>query len=156
MARTVTILLVEDDPNDALLVRMAFQRTRSGIPLIILPNGLEAINYLQGEGVYADRAKYPIPDIILLDLKMPLMSGFDVLRWIRERPGLKRLPVIVLTSSVQDADARTAYDAGANSYLVKPTDFNELVESIKNLGDFWLDGSKLPQTGQNAPEHPEP
>ncbi|HXU76610.1 MAG TPA: response regulator [Methylomirabilota bacterium] len=148
--------MVEDDPNDALLVRMAFQRTRSGIPLIILPNGLEAINYLQGEGVYADRAKYPIPDIILLDLKMPLMSGFDVLRWIRERPGLKRLPVIVLTSSVQDADARTAYDAGANSYLVKPTDFNELVESIKNLGDFWLDGSKLPQTAQNAPEHPEP
>jgi len=156
MARTVTILLVEDDPNDALLVRMAFQRTRSGIPLIILPNGLEAINYLQGEGVYADRAKYPIPDIILLDLKMPLMSGFDVLRWIRERPGLKSLPVIVLTSSVQDADARTAYDAGANSYLVKPTDFNELVESIKTLGDFWLDGSKLPQAGHNAPEIPEP
>jgi CheY-like chemotaxis protein len=152
VARTVTILLVEDDPNDALLVRMAFQRTRSGIPLIILPNGLEAVNYLKGEGVYADRAKYPIPDIILLDLRMPLMSGFEVLQWIRERPGLKRLPVIVLTSSVQEADARTAYEAGANSYLVKPTDFNELVDSIKNLGDFWLDGSKLPQTNPNSPD----
>ncbi len=149
MARTVTILLVEDDPNDALLVRMAFQRTRSGIPLLIVPNGLEAVNYLNGEGIYADRSAYPIPDIILLDLKMPLMSGFEVLRWIRERPGLKRLPVIVLTSSVQDSDARAAYDAGANSYLVKPTDFNELVDSIKNLGDFWLDGSKLPQTNSN-------
>jgi CheY-like chemotaxis protein len=144
--------LVEDDPNDALLVRMAFQRTRSGIPLIILPNGLEAVNYLKGEGVYADRAKYPIPDIILLDLRMPLMSGFEVLHWIRERPGLKRLPVIVLTSSVQEADARNAYEAGANSYLVKPTDFNELVDSIKNLGDFWLDGSKLPQTNPNSPD----
>ena len=152
MARTVTILLVEDDPNDALLVRMAFQRTRSGIPLIILPNGLEAVNYLKGEGVYADRAKYPMPDIILLDLRMPLMSGFEVLQWIRERPGLKRLPVIVLTSSVQEADARTAYEAGANSYLVKPTDFNELVDSIKNLGDFWLDGSKLPETNPNSPD----
>jgi CheY-like chemotaxis protein len=152
VARTVTILLVEDDPNDALLVRMAFQRTRSGIPLIILPNGLEAVNYLKGEGVYADRAKYPMPDIILLDLRMPLMSGFEVLQWIRERPGLKRLPVIVLTSSVQEADARTAYEAGANSYLVKPTDFNELVDSIKNLGDFWLDGSKLPETNPNSPD----
>jgi CheY-like chemotaxis protein len=154
VARTITILLAEDDPNDALLVRMAFQRTRSGLPLMIVPNGLEAINYLKGEGVYADRTRFPMPDIILLDLKMPLLSGFEVLGWLREQPLLKRLPVIILTSSVQDQDARRAYEAGANSYLVKPTDFNELVETIKNLGDFWFEGSKLPEIGSLASQPP--
>jgi CheY-like chemotaxis protein len=151
VARTITILLAEDDPNDALLVRMAFQRTRSGVPLMVVPNGLEAVNYLKGEGVYADRTRYPMPDIILLDLKMPLMSGFEVLGWLKGQPLLKRLPVIVLTSSVQDEDARRAYEAGANSYLVKPTDFNELVETMQHLGDFWFEGSKLPETGNLTP-----
>jgi CheY-like chemotaxis protein len=143
--------LAEDDPNDALLVRMAFQRTRSGVPLMVVPNGLEAVNYLKGEGVYADRTRYPMPDIILLDLKMPLMSGFEVLGWLKGQPLLKRLPVIVLTSSVQDEDARRAYETGANSYLVKPTDFNELVETMQHLGDFWFEGSKLPETGNLTP-----
>ena len=121
------------------------------MPVILVPNGLEAVKYLKGEPPYSDRTKYPVPDIVLLDLKMPFMSGFEVLHWIRQRPGLKRLPVIILTSSVQDSDARAAYEAGANSYLVKPTDFNELVDSIKNLGDFWFDGSKLPEADFDRP-----
>jgi Response regulators consisting of a CheY-like receiver domain and a winged-helix DNA-binding domain len=144
VARSLSILLVEDDPNDVLLVRRAFQQTRSGIPLFVMRNGLEAINYLSGEGTYADRQAYPLPDIVLLDLSMPLMDGIEVLQWIRSQPGLKRLPVIVLTTSMNESDSKKAYEAGANSYVVKPGSFNELVEAIRSLGDFWLGGTQLP------------
>ena len=147
MARSPNILLVEDDPNDALLVAKAFQKTLGGIPLQVVPNGQEAVNYLKGEGRYANRAEHPFPDIVLLDLKMPLMNGFDVLRWIRQQPKLRRLPVIVLTGSVHDSDARLAYEIGANSYVIKPTDFNRLMETMKVLGNFWLGGTKLPEAG---------
>jgi len=145
VARSPNILLVEDDPNDALLVTKAFQKTLGGIPLHIVANGQEAVSYLKGEAQYADRARHPFPDIVLLDLKMPMMNGFEVLRWIRGQPKLKRLPVIVLTGSVQDSDARLAYEIGANSYVIKPTDFNRLMETMKILGSFWLGGTKLPE-----------
>src|SRR5438874_7239979 len=148
MARTAAVLLVEDDPNDALLVRKAAQKTLSGIPILIVSNGQEAVEYLKGEGPYADRSKYPFPDIVLLDLKMPIMNGFEVLRWVRAQPKLKRLPVIILTGSVHETDTRTAYEEGANSYLIKPANFNELVETIKNVGDFWLTGTRLPNLGE--------
>ena len=145
MARSVNILLVEDDPNDVMLIRKAVQKSLSGIPLAVVSNGQEAIDYLKGEVPYADRALHPLPDIVLLDLKMPLMNGFEVLRWIRLHPVLKRLPVIILTGSVHDSDARLAYEMGANSYVIKPTDFNELVKTMEVLTDFWLARSKLPQ-----------
>ena len=145
MARSATILLVEDDPNDALVVRRAAQKTLLGIPLMLVANGEEAIHYLKGEGAYADRRAYPFPDIVLLDLDMPLLNGFEVLRWMREQPRFKRLPVIVLTGSIEDHDANLAYDAGANSYIVKPTDYDQLVETMRNLGDFWLSGAMLPE-----------
>src|SRR5207253_9751320 len=112
-----------------MLIRKAVQKALSGIPLAVVSNGQEAINYLEGVSVYADRAAYPFPDIVLLDLKMPLLNGFEVLRWVRQQPRLKRLPVIVLTGSVQDNDARRAYEMGANSYVIKPTDFNQLLET---------------------------
>src|SRR5882757_8358893 len=115
MARTATILLVEDDPNDVLLVRKAAQNTLAGIPISVAPNGEEAVNYLSGTGAYADRSKYPFPDIVLLDLKMPVMNGFEVLRWVRSQPALKRLPVIIFTGSVHESDTKTAYEEGANS-----------------------------------------
>src|SRR2546423_5772052 len=146
MARTAAVLLVEDDPNDALLVRKAAQKTLSGIPFLVVSNGQEAIQYLKGEGVYADRARFPFPDIVLLDLKMPVMNGFEVLRWVRSQPKLKRLPVIILTGSVHENDTKTAYEEGANSYLVKPGSFNDLVETMRNVGEFWLGGTKLPST----------
>src|SRR5947207_13623222 len=104
MARSQTILLVEDDPNDALLVRMAFQKSFPGVPIKIARNGLEAIDYLKGKGPFADRKEHPLPDLLLLDLKMPLMDGFEFLQWLRDEPGLKRLPVIVLTSSLHETD----------------------------------------------------
>jgi CheY-like chemotaxis protein len=144
VARSLSILLVEDDANDVLLVQRAFQRTRGGVPILVTPNGVEAIKYLGGEPPYNDRATHPFPDIILLDLNMPKMGGLELLSWIRSQPNMKRLPVIVLTSSVQEADAMKAYEAGANSFVVKPNDFNQLVEAIRSLGDFWLDGTQLP------------
>jgi len=148
MARSPTILLVEDDENDALLVRKAAQKTLAGIPISCVSNGHEAVQYLKGEGIYADRSKHPFPDIVLLDLKMPVMNGFEVLRWVRSQPKLKRLPIIILTGSVHETDTRTAYEEGANSYLIKPANFNELVETIKNVGDFWLTGTRLPNLGE--------
>ena len=147
MARRANILLVEDDPNDVVLVRKAVQKTLLGIPLAVVSNGQEAVHYLKGDGPYANRDMYPFPDILLLDLKMPLMNGFELLRWIRRQPRLKRLPVIVLTGSVHDSDAKLAYDVGANSYVVKPTDFNQLLKTMETLGNFWLEGSKLPDAG---------
>jgi len=144
MARTAAILLVEDDANDALLVRKAAQKTLAGIPILVVDNGQEAVQYLQGEGIYANRSQYPFPDIVLLDLKMPIMNGFEVLRWVRAQPKLRRLPVIILTGSVHESDTKTAYEEGANSYLIKPGNFNELVETMRNVGDFWLGGTKLP------------
>src|SRR5437762_1307255 len=144
MARTATILLVEDDENDALLVCKAAQKTLAGIPVFVVSNGQQAVQYLNGDAAYADRSKYPFPDIVLLDLKMPVMNGFEVLRWVRSQPRLKRLPVIILTGSVHESDTKAAYEEGANSYLIKPANFNELVDTMKNVGDFWLRGTKLP------------
>src|SRR5437870_2564976 len=128
-----------------MLIRKAVQKTFSGIPLAVVSNGQEAIDYLKGEGQYGNRGLHPFPDIVLLDLKMPLMNGFEVLRWVRQQPRLKRLPVIVLTGSVQDNDARLAYELGANSYVIKPTDFNQLLEMIKTLGNFWVGATRLPE-----------
>jgi len=144
MARTPAILLVEDNPDDALLVSKAAQATLAGIPVSIVTNGAEAIRYLQGDGPYAERALHPFPDIILLDLNLPLMNGFEVLHWIRSQAGLKRLPVIVLSGSLLPEDTQRAYEAGANSYLVKPVDLSGMLQTIKNMGDFWLRGTRLP------------
>ncbi len=145
MARSPTILLVEDDPNDIVLIRMAFQRTFPGVPIKVATHGLEALEYLKGEGRYGDRKEYPLPNLVLLDIKMPLMDGFEVLLWMREQPGLKRLPVIVLSSSLHEGDAKRAYDSGANSFLIKPADFDRLVQTLQRLGDFWLIQTRLPE-----------
>jgi CheY-like chemotaxis protein len=144
MARRATILLVEDSADDALLVCRAVQLTFSGIPVSVVRDGVEAVRYLKGEGMYSDRQAYPFPQVVLLDLKMPQMDGFEVLKWIRQDPGLKRLPVIVLTGSPVEEDTTRAYESGANSYIVKPGSFDQMVKTIKNLGDFWFNGSLLP------------
>jgi CheY-like chemotaxis protein len=151
VARSATILLVEDDPSDALLVRKAAQKTLAGIPIALATDGEEAVRYLKGEGQYSDRSAFPFPDLVLLDLKMPRMNGYEFLRWIRAQPVLKRLPVIVLTGSIQETDTRRAYEEGANSYVTKPSNFDDLVEAMKTLGDFWLSGSKLPEATPPGP-----
>lgn len=132
-----TILVVEDEPNDALLLRRAFGKAHLDNPIQVVPEGEAAIAYLSGEAPYVDRNLYPLPALMLLDLKLPRMSGFEVLVWLRQQPGLKRLPVVVLTSSGQKIDVDRAYELGASSYLVKPVSFEELLVMVKALNLYW-------------------
>lgn len=133
-----TILLVEDDPNDVLLIQRAFRKSNVGNPIQVVGDGEEAIAYLSGQGPYPDRERYPLPLLLLLDLKLPRKSGFEVLEWLRQQPGLKRLPVVVLTSSAETPDINRAYDLGANSYLVKPVRFEGLLHMVRTLNLYWL------------------
>lgn len=131
-----TILHVEDDPNDMLLFEHACRKAGVVFDLQAVSDGDQAIAYLRGSNGFSDRMKHPIPKLILLDLKMPRVSGFDVLAWLRSDELFKQVPVVVLTSSNHDADVKRAYDLGARSYLVKPVGFEALVELVKTLPDF--------------------
>jgi CheY-like chemotaxis protein len=125
-----TILLVDDNEDDVFIMRTVFRKVGISNPVQVLTNGEEAIHYLSGEGAFADRERFPLPAIILLDLNMPRVNGFEVLNWIRKQPGLKRLIVEVLTASSRPGDVERAFDAGANSYLVKPSRMEELIETM--------------------------
>jgi len=144
-----TILLAEDDPNDVILFQRAMERASLSVDsLKVVPDGEKAISYLSGQGIYADRDLYPLPALLLLDLKMPRKSGLEVLSWLRKQPQLRYLIVVFFTSSNSSEDVRLAYDAGANSYLVKPVDFTEMVEMIRNVTFYWLEiNEKLPLSG---------
>ncbi len=133
-----TILLVEDDENDVLFMKTTFQEVGVKEPLAVVGNGKEAMAYLGGTGRFADCKKHPRPAMVLLDLKLPHVMGLDVLKWIRSRPELRSLIVIVLTSSANPADINTAYELGANAYLVKPTSYDQLRVLTQALRDFWL------------------
>jgi CheY-like chemotaxis protein len=137
MTTACTILLAEDSDTDALLMQRAFMKSGLTNPLARVHDGVEAIDYLAGNGVFADREKYPFPVLLLLDLKMPRRDGFEVLQWIRSQPVIKRLPVCVLTASDQKWDVEHAYEMGANSYLQKPTEFLDLVQLLKTVGTYW-------------------
>jgi CheY-like chemotaxis protein len=141
------ILLVEDNPKDVLLIQRAFRKANLASPLLVVDNGEEAIFYLSGQQAYADRDRYPLPVLMLLDLKLPRKSGAEVLAWLREQPQLKRLPVVVLTSSKEYADINHVYDLGANAYMVKPVAFDNLVEIVKTLNLHWLILNEKPQVG---------
>ena len=143
--RDGVILLAEDDPNDVLSVQRAFQRTPVANPLQVVRDGEEALAYLSGQAPYADRERHPLPVLMLMDLKMPRKSGLEVLAWVRHQPGLKRLPIIVLTSSNQSPDINRAYELGANSYLVKPAGFDSLLDLVKNLDMYWLILNEKPE-----------
>ena len=144
-AREGVILLAEDDPNDVLLIERAFQRTHVANPLQVVRDGEEALAYLSGQGPFADRERHPLPVLMLMDLKMSRKSGLEVLEWVRQQPGLKRLPIVVLTSSNQSPDINRAYELGANSYLVKPAGFDSLLELVKNLDMYWLILNEKPE-----------
>jgi CheY-like chemotaxis protein len=134
----VTILHVDDDPNDIILFQHACQKAEIECHLQNVEDGDHAISYLRGQDEYADRERYPVPALVLLDLKMPRMNGFDVLVWIRGNDQLRAIPVVVLSSSNHDADVKRAYDLGANSYLVKPVGFDSLVGVAKSVSQYWL------------------
>jgi CheY-like chemotaxis protein len=141
-------LLVEDNDNDALLLRRAFIKARVLNPLHVAKNGEEAIAYLSGTGKYANRVEFPLPSLVLLDLKMPGLDGFDVLRWIRQEPDLRALRVVVLTSSDEIRDINLAYQLGANSFLVKPADFERFVEISQALNGYWIWLDKSPEVSR--------
>ncbi len=138
MFKTDTILIVEDDPNDLFFVRRAWERSKSSIVLREVRDGMEAMDYLVGEGFYADRAKYPMPDLILMDLKMPRKSGLEVLEWMKSTENICRIPVVIVTSSEIQKDIDRAYELGVNAYLIKPVDFEELFGLYNLLSDFFI------------------
>ena len=147
MRQTQTILLVEDNPVDILLMQRAFRNeTFANTSLQIVRDGDAAVFYLNGDGEYSDRDRYPLPAIILLDLKLPRRSGHEVLVWLKQQPELKRLPVVMLTSSRQTPDVKRAYDLGVNSYLVKPVGFASLLEMMQSFNDYWLNYTELPES----------
>jgi len=139
-----SILLVEDDSNDILFVQRAFRQVNATTPIQIVKDGDEAVDYLSGQGNYADRDRHPLPALILLDLKLPRRSGVEVLTWVKQQPVIKRIPVVVLTSSQQDMDINRTYDLGISSYLVKPVSFGALSQMIAALDAYWLRLNEYP------------
>lgn len=139
------ILLVEDDADDVFFLQSAFKEAGMPDTLRVARDGEEAVAYILGQGAFADRAANPLPSLILLDLKLPRKSGFEVLEWYRGQPGLKRIPIIVLTSSQSDADINRAYELGANSYLVKPINTASQLEMVKAIRAYWPVFNKVPE-----------
>jgi CheY-like chemotaxis protein len=144
---THTILVVEDNQNDIQLLKRAFKKAEITNPLQFLTDGDSAVAYLSGDGSYGDRVRFPLPALILLDLKLPRRSGHEVLGWLREQDQIRRIPVVVLTSSKQPDDVQKAYDIGVNSYLVKPVGFEALLEMMKAVGIYWTVLNEKPVVG---------
>jgi CheY-like chemotaxis protein len=130
------ILLAEDNEDDVILIERAFRKARLLSPLMVVRDGEEAISYLSGFARYSDRTQFPFPDLFLLDLKLPMRDGFEVLRWMKEQPDLKKLPVIVLTQSDRIRDANQAYQLGAYSFLIKGTDFNDTAAFAQSVSNY--------------------
>jgi CheY-like chemotaxis protein len=136
--RDYTVLLVEDDLNDIFLVKRAFKLAHIPNPLQVVTDGLEAISYLSGQDKYADRTTYPLPKLIVMDIKMPRLSGFEVLEWAkRDGQPLRRIPVIIVSSSDNPADINRAYELGANAYMVKPMNFRAVEHLFESITHYW-------------------
>jgi len=146
MSGEQAILLAEDDENDVFLLRRALERAGLPAELIVAHDGAEAVDYLSRGGSAATRGRAPLPGLFLLDLKMPRLSGFDVLAWLAQQKRLKDLPVVVLSSSAHEGDMERARLLGAKDYRVKPADFLNLVELMKDLYARWLSGSGPPES----------
>ena len=138
------ILAAEDEESDRMILELAFRRGKLPYPLVIVQDGQEAVNYLSGNEKYADRSVHPLPSLIVLDLKMPRMNGFDVLAWLAMQPELKELPAVVLSSSSDESDIRKALQLGARDYFVKPHSMDELIRIARQMEARWL---KRPQSG---------
>lgn len=145
-ARRSRILLVEDDPDRIALTLRAFQRATPPPEIVVARDGQQALDYLFGVGPFAGREPWLAPDVVLLDLGLPRVSGFDVLRQMRAADRTRRVPVVILSSSCEEKDIATSYEIGANSYLQKPVDFTRFVEETRLLSQYWL--------GMNQPPHP--
>lgn len=144
MAGRTTILIVEDDSGDAYFLEKAFARILANCALHLVCDGEEARAYLQGVGKYANRTEYPLPSVILLDLQMPRMNGFEFLCWLRSEPDLKIIPAVVYSSSENPADVRKAYEMGANSFLHKRLSMNAVQETMRSFARYWLEDCGRP------------
>jgi Response regulators consisting of a CheY-like receiver domain and a winged-helix DNA-binding domain len=142
------ILLVEDNPDDVELTLRAFRKNKISNKVVVAKDGVEALDYLFGKGMYAGRDVKDLPVVTLLDLKLPKINGMEVLKAIRQNEFTKLLPVVILTSSAQEEDVANGYKLGANSYVRKPVNFKEFVESIKLLGLYWLIWNQPPPLGK--------
>ncbi|EMJ52067.1 response regulator receiver domain protein [Leptospira interrogans serovar Valbuzzi str. Duyster] len=142
--KTIHILVAEDDPDDRLLMKDGFRENNLANPLHFVKDGEELFEFLRNEGEYSDILKYPKPGIILLDLNMPRMDGREALKTIKSIPELKKIPVIVLTTSREEEDVFKTYDLGANSFIRKPVEFEAFLETIRALGKYWLEIVELP------------
>jgi CheY-like chemotaxis protein len=132
-----TVLLAEDDPNDRRLFRLALRRTQKPIQVYEVADGMEVIQYLKGEDKFANRDKFPFPNLLILDLKMPRMTGLEVLHWLRHKPEFARLCTVMLSGSGLDKDVAEAYRLGVNSYFKKPNDFNHFIKVLNVIFDYW-------------------
>lgn len=132
-----TILLVEDELNDIFLIKRAFKLAGITHLLEVVTDGEEAIQYLSGAGKYSDRADHPLPKLIVMDIKMPRRSGFEVLEWIKKDGFLKRIPIVILSSSNQPPDINKAYELGANAYMVKPMDYRAMEHLFQAITQYW-------------------
>ncbi len=144
MMNELEILLVEDNMNDAELTIRALKKNNLANQLVHVKDGEEALQFLFSEGKYADRIMGEAPKVILLDLKMPKITGIEVLKRIKADDRTKKIPVVVLTSSNQDPDIQTCYNLGANSYVVKPVEFDSFVKAVSDLGMYWMILNKPP------------
>jgi|SRR5215472_15216774 len=142
---TDIILLVEDNYDDAELILRAFQRAGVENPVRLARDGEEAMAYLTGLGKYTDHAKNPLPAVILLDLNLPKFNGYQLMLWRRTRPEIKRIPVVVLTESDDATSIDRAYDAGANSYLVKPSDPADIRRAVEQVQSYWMNLNEKPR-----------
>ena len=151
MIRDRLVLLVEDDPADVRLIQRAFGKLQQNVPMTRLTNGDDVVAYLAGTAPYENRAAYPIPAVILLDIKLPRRSGFEVLQWLRQqRSALRRIPVVMLTSSRHSVDVNRAYDLGANSYLAKPQTPSELDQLAAEFQTYWFSLNQPPELHGSA------
>jgi CheY-like chemotaxis protein len=142
--RQLTVLLVEDNPRDVRLTQRAFAQVSLPHDLRVVRDGDEALAYLHREGVYQEPQTSPRPDVVLLDLKLPRMSGHELLQHLKQDQRFRQIPIIVLTTSGRPDDVRLAYEAGANAYLLKPVEFARFTEVMGHLGKFWLELVELP------------
>ena len=150
MPERAVILVAEDEEDYVLLLKQAFRQANIHNPMYFVSTGVELMSYLKGEGKYANREEYPLPDLLLLDIKLPGFTGLEVLGWVRAQPGLAGMRVLILTSSEDMKDINDAYRLGANSFLLKPYDFADLVHLARVIQEFWLYLSKCPESFRAA------
>ena len=139
-----SVLLVDDDSNDVFFMKRAFKEVNISTPLMVAQDGQEAIEYLSGAGRFADRLLHPLPCFLILDLKMPRKTGLDVLKWLREQPVFRCLPVMIFSSSAHRYDVERAYQFGANSFVVKPGSVEQRTDLARFIKDFWLQTNQPP------------